>query len=215
MSLIPGKPPSYTDILKSILSSQKGQLLVEELIDQVLRLRPSSAKNPRLAALNAIRQEEGRQLVYVDKDHILPLRLAFAGARYRLRLTREQSDRSALPLPQCFESYLPPEYDWENVLFIDSQDNPIPSRAIAPPHEITFSSDQKVEYKEPVVVLKEWFHSQKIYFKDHILVTIVNWEKGVIRLERERYGDQRANQIAEQNQLYSSIITTKGRTSFS
>jgi hypothetical protein len=214
MTSLPGKPPSYADILKSILPFQNGPLLVKDLLNQILEIHPSMAKNPSQAVLNAIRWEEGRQFVYLDKDHILPLRLAFQGARYRLRLTREEVDQTALPLPRCFQSSLPSDYDWENVLFIDSKGEPIPSQVIKPPHEVTFSSAEKVEHKEPVVVLKEWFHSQKLYFKDHILVTIKDWEHGIIRMERERFGDQHADQIAERNlwfadQFYAMLETAK------
>jgi hypothetical protein len=203
---LPVKLPGYSDILKSILASSNGPLSVEELADELLTRHPSIAKNPHQAALAKIRDEEGRQLVYLDANHVLPLRLAYQGDRYRIRLTREQANRAALPLRECFQSYLPLKSDWESVLFFDSQDTPIPSHVMEAPHEITFSSDEKVEYTEPVVVLKEWFHSQKMYFKDHILVTIVNWEKGVVRLERERFGEQHADLVAERNRLLADQL---------
>lgn len=209
-----GKPPTYEESLKQILASSTGPFSIDALVHELLSRRPSNAKNPLQAAIAKIHEQAGRLLVFVDKDHVLPLRLAFEGARYRLRLTREQADRAALPLWICFETYLPRGFDWKNILLIDSNDDPIPYKVIEVPHEITFHADQNVEYKEPVVVLKEWFHSERMYFKDHILVTIVNWEKGVIRLERERFGDQHADQISESNrtmadQLYALLESAR------
>ncbi|HVP21671.1 MAG TPA: hypothetical protein VMS73_07390 [Anaerolineaceae bacterium] len=200
MSELLPRSPNYAEILQSLLASLDGPIAVDDLATQILELRPSKAKNPRQATLNAIRQEEGRQLVFKDKDHILPLRLAFQGARYRLRLTREQVDRAALSFSECFQSYLPSSFEWENLLFIDKEDTSIPFQITEVPRKLPFTLSEEDEYKEPVVVFKEWFRSQKMYFKDHILVTVVNWEKGVLRLERERFSDQHPVEIARRNQ---------------
>ena len=63
-----------------------------------------------------------------------------------------------------------------------------------------------MEYKGPVIVLKEWFRSQRIYHKDHILVTIKNWERGVLQLERERFGEQHAELLAERNRYFANAF---------
>ena len=208
------RPPNYAEILQPILASLQGPISVDDLASQILGLRPSKAKNPRLAALKAIRQEEGRQLIYLNKDHVLPLRLAFEGARYRLRLTREKADRAALPLHECFQPYLPSTFDWENLLFIDKEDTPIRFQIIEVPHELPFTLEEDVEYKEPAIVFKEWFRSQKMYFKDHILVTVVNWERGVLRLDRERFSDQHPEQIARRNQWIADQLYAMLEASF-
>jgi len=219
MSEQSSKPPNYDEILRPLLASLKGPITVSDLASQILQVRPSKAKNPRLAALNAIRQEEGRLLIYVDEDRVMPLRLAFEGARYRLRLTREAEDRAALPLERCFQTYLPAQFDGEKLLFIDKQDTPIPFQMIEVSRKMPFPLGEEREYKEPAVALKEWFRSQKMYFKDHILVTVVNWEKGVFRLERERFGDQRPDEIANRNhwmadQLYAMLEASSDENIF-
>jgi len=40
-----------------------------------------------------IRHATGRQLVFLDADTVLPLRLAMQGARFRLKLARSQFER--------------------------------------------------------------------------------------------------------------------------
>ena len=95
---IPGKPPIYVDILESVLPTQNGPLLVEELINQILQIHPSTAKNHRRTVQNGIQWGEGRKFIYLDRDRILPLRLAFLGACYPIRHTREEANQEALPL---------------------------------------------------------------------------------------------------------------------
>lgn len=195
----PAKIPNYADVIREVLSHVNGPISTEDLAAQILQKRPSNAKNPHHAALTKIREEVGRQLVYLDDSHVLPLRLAYQDARYRLRLTKEIIDEAALPLSKCFRDYLPSWFHLENISFVDSQGNPVPSKVLEVPRKLTFSPGEKVEFQEPVVVLKEWFRTQKMYHKDHILVTIVDWEQGVFRLERERFGEQRPDLITERN----------------
>lgn len=195
----PSKSPSYAETIRDILTSLNDPIAIEDLAARILQVRPSNAKNPRLAALVKIREEQGRQLVFLDLEHILPLRLAYQGARYRIRLNQANIDHAALPIYDCFHHYLPPNFKDENIRLVDFQGTPIPFQILKPPHTVTFSLEKKVEYQNPVIVLKEWFYSNKVYHKDHILVTVEDWERGILRLERERFGTQRPDLLAERN----------------
>jgi hypothetical protein len=199
------KVPNYAEIIHEILASVDGPVVIEDLAIQILQKRPSKAKDPYQAVLTKIREANGRQLVYLDPTHVLPLRLAYHGARYRIRLTKENVDQSALSIYDNFQSYLSFRNS-DAFSLIDSVGNPIAYQILEPPHTTTFSSDKKVEYHQPVVILKEWFRSQQMYHKDHILVTIEDWEVGVFRLERERYGEQRADLLAERNQYFADAF---------
>jgi len=203
-----GKVPNYAEILRGILSSVGGSVSTEELAAQILQKRPSSAKNPHEAALIKIREEAGRQLVYLDKNHILPLRLAYQGARYRIRLTRENIDHAALSIEKCFQHYLPSWIKLDNIRLIDSQGNPIHVQHLKPPHTVTFSLENLIEYKEPVIVLREWFRSQNLYFKDHILVTVEDWERAIFRLECERFSEQHSDLLIERNRYFADALYT-------
>jgi hypothetical protein len=116
------KAPNYAEILREILSSVDGPVSTEELAVQILQKRPSNARNPYQAAIEKIREEAGRQLILLDADHILPLRLAYQGARYRIRLTRENIDRTALSIEKCFHHYVQAWFKWEHIRLIDSQE---------------------------------------------------------------------------------------------
>jgi hypothetical protein len=193
------KEPSYADILRDILSSVEGPVSTDELAEMILQKRTSHAKDPHRAAIAKIREENGRQLVYLDAAHVLPLRLAFKEARYRLRLTREDTDLAALSIPTCFSYYLPWSFDSEDITFIDSQGDPIPFKVKEISRPMTDIFGKKGKYHASVVVLREWFHTLKINDKDHILVTIENWERGVVRLEHQRESNVPDDLILERN----------------
>jgi Zn finger protein HypA/HybF involved in hydrogenase expression len=201
-----GKLPNYAEIIREILVSVNGPVSTEELAAQILQKRPSNARNPHQAALAKIREETGRQLIYLDATHILPLRLAYLGARYRIRLTKENIDHAALSIEECFHHYLPPWFKRGEIRLIDSYGNPIHTQLLEAPHTVAFPSEKRVEYKEPVIVLREWFRSQNVYIKDHIFVTVEDWEQGIFRLERERFGDQRPDLLAERNRLIADML---------
>lgn len=59
------KPPNYAEIIRDVLLSVNDLIAIEDLAARILQARPSNAKNPRLAALAKIREEQGRQLVYL------------------------------------------------------------------------------------------------------------------------------------------------------
>jgi hypothetical protein len=202
----PSKPPNYAEIIRDVLTSVNGPIAIEDLAARILLARPSNAKNPRLAALAKIREEQGRQLVYLDLEQILPLRLAYQGACYRIRLTQRNIAQSALSIKDCFHHYLPPNFDDENIHLVDFQGTPIPFQVLKTPHTVTYSAEKKVEYQIPVIVLKEWFRSQKFYHKDHLLVTIEDWERGILRLEPERFGVQRPDLLAERNRYFANEL---------
>lgn len=201
-----GKVPSYSDILSDILSNVDGPVSIEELAAQILQKRTPSAKNPHRTVLAKIRQEEGRQLIYLDTTHVLPLRLAFQGARYRIRLTKKKVEEAALSYVACFQYYLPMRFNRENIRLIDTQGNPIQSQLIEQPHTIALSADQQVEYQDPVIVMRDWFRSQRVDFKDHILATIEDWEQNVVRLGLERFDDQHPDLLAERNRLIADML---------
>jgi hypothetical protein len=56
--------------------------------------------------------------------------------------------------------------------------------------------------------LKDWFRQQKMYHKDHLLVTVEDWERGMFRLEREAFGKQQPEQIRERNELVANMLYT-------
>jgi hypothetical protein len=47
--------------------------------------------------------------------------------------------------------------------------------------------------------LRDWFLGQQLYVKDHLLVTVIDWE-------RERYGDRQPELLAQRNRAFADIL---------
>ena len=198
------KIPNYGEIIARILVDVQSPVPVEHLVARILGQRPSQARNPRLAALNKIREAVGWQLVFQDNTHVLPLRLAYQGVRYRLRIDKQIVDRAAIPLAAGFQNYHAPRLAVDQLRWMDSHDHPIPAQIQEVKKPSPFFKNE--EYTETVVGLRNWFRSQKIYVKDHLLVTVMDWERGIFRLEKERYGDQQPELLAQRNRAFADIL---------
>src|SRR5258705_10233109 len=118
--------PSYAAIIADQLRSATGPVPVAELGDQMLAAHPSPAKNPQRAMRQHLHQAVGHSLVFLDPDTVLPLRLAFQGARFRLTLDHASVSTGLVPLGDNLRgSYLPQELDLDKVRLIDAAGQPI------------------------------------------------------------------------------------------
>jgi hypothetical protein len=199
--------PDYQEIIASILQAAVGPLPIRDVADELLAVHPSQAKNPLSAARTHIRQANGWQLVFLDKETILPLRLAFQNVRFRLPLDREIVNTGLLDIGNTLPSYLPLRFPLEQVRFVDTDFQPIPAQY----KEVTQKRKSllgEYDYTTQYVHLGNWFRTQKMYAKDHLLFTIVNWQEGILQLEREAYGQIDQSLLAKRNQLLADTFYT-------
>lgn len=173
-------PPSYESLVTEILSKRQEPILLDELIDQVLERHPSTAKNPHTAVRSTLKYQEGMLYASPDRKLIYPMPLVMNGAQYRIRLDRELVSSSALPLNAFIWGF----QSRKDVHFVDSQN-------LAIPHIITITRPEPKDMFSvifggtEVFTFKKWFRSQDIHYKDHIIVTVLDWENLLFRLEKE------------------------------
>ncbi len=122
------KTLTYKMVITEIMNMAAGPMLAQELAAQMLSAGPSSARNPQQAMRQHIREANGRQLVFLDANTVLPLRLAFQGARFRIPLERESFDRSLLPMRNILSSYLPQGFTVDCLQFVDASGSAIPAQ---------------------------------------------------------------------------------------
>lgn len=205
MSAPETKPPTYPEVIARLLRPLNGPISIDILVDQILAARPSQARKPRQAALEQIRQAEGDLLVRPDPKTILSLRLAFQGARFRLRLQRETVNTGLLEIENTLQSYLPRRFPLERIEFVDNDDHLVSFgfKAVNQRVETFFGVSNLTQLH---VNLSYWFRSQKMSPKDHILFTILDWESGIFRMERESSSAHRPTQLKERNRQFAEII---------
>jgi hypothetical protein len=198
------KALTYEMVITESMRAATGPLPAQELAAQMLSALPSFARNPRQAMRQHIRQANGRQLVFLDADTVLPLRLAYQGARFRISLERESFDKGLLPLDNI-SSYLPQSYQVDRLRFVDSSASAIPFQIKQVTQKVQ-SPFGLLDETHAFASLSAWYRAQKMYAKDHILVTILDWEQGVLRLEREPFGQRNQALLAERNQLLVNMF---------
>ncbi len=199
------KPPTYEVVIAEILGAASGPIPAREVAERILAARPSTAKNPLQAARSHIRQAVGRELVFLDGDMVLPLRLAMQGARFRLPLDRKLAQVRLLDIGSTLPSYLPPRFPLERMRFLDSDGQPVvfEIKTVSERVETHFGD------KDITIIcadLRAWFAREKVYVKDSVLFTIVDWEQGVFQLERERFGDRDPDLLGQRNRLLADLF---------
>lgn len=198
-------PPTYTQIIESILKPLTGMIPVEDLIDQVQAIRPSKAKKPRKAIRDKIRELEGRLLVRPEPSVVLPLHLVYQGVRFRIHLDRQMIDSGLLDIETILGAYLPRQFPLEQITLIDSTSQPIPFQLKKVSQQIDYFYDSH-EWMTWHAHIKTWFRSQKMYHNDHILVTIKDWEEGIFRFEREKASARDSDLLMQRSRLLADIF---------
>lgn len=203
------KPPTYEEILRELLAPATGPVPLDDLIEQVQARRPSQAKNPRSGIRNQIKQQEGRLLILVEGGKAaLPLRLAYQGVRFRIPLDRDAVDQGLLLLEPTLQSYLPWDFSLGQVQLVDAAGKPIPYgiKTISRRERSVFSDEGYVDVKQDYHDLRSWLRSQRIFHKEHLLFTIVDWENGVFRVDREPSVQRDEALIESRDRLLADIF---------
>ena len=205
MSSFTEKPPSYEEIIAGLLRSTPGPLSAKKLAEKLLAARPSQAKNPLRAMRTHIRQANGRQLIFLDSDTILPIRLAFQRARFRLPLGPEMVNKGLVNIGDSLPSYLPLHFPLEQVRFVDSDGKPIAYQGKHVSQRVDTPFGRQ-EISTFYAHLSAWFRAQRVYAKDHLLITILDWEQGVLQLGREPFGQRNQDLLAQRNRLLADLF---------
>ena len=198
------KEPTFSKAIEQVLSTTDGSIPIEELAKQVMAIRMPTAKDPRKSTLNHIKSEVGRSLIYLDKETILPIHLAYQGIRFRLEISRQFSTKGLLRLIE-FSSYYPRGGFSDTPQFIDKNEKPIPSS-----FEEIIRKDKTFgktyEHSEPYASLKKWVRKENPSRKDHLLITILNWKQSVFQIEIEPYKKRKFQLLEKQDQILADIF---------
>ena len=187
------------------MRAASGPVPAAAIIDQLLAAHPSPAKNPRTAARTHLRQAVGRSLVFLDPDTVLPLQLALQGARFRLPLKRDDIKTGLVPLEDSLAGYLPQRFKMEKLRLVDPAGQPIPFQTRTVTEKIGTPFGQTMLESRQADV-SAWFRAQRCEGRDHLLLTIMDWEQGIVALAHEPYRQVDERQRAVRNQLLADLF---------
>ena len=205
MSLSKEKPPTYAEIIAGIMRSTQGPMSVRAVAEKMLVTLPSQSKNPLQAMRQHIRQANGKSMVFLDADTVLPLHLAFQGVRFRLPLDREMVNRGLVNIGDSLPTYLPQNLPLVQVRFVDATGKPVAFQVKPVSKQVNTPFGPRT-ITTLFAQLSAWFRAQKVYAKDHLLFMILDWEQGVFQIEREPFGQRDQELLAQRNRLLADMF---------
>ena len=201
--------PTFDEAIEMVLKKIREPVAVSIFIDRVLAIRPSSARRPSSSIRTKIRESHiGRDLVFLDKQTIVPLRVAVPGIRFRIPLSRLEVDRGVLIIDPAFRGWITrhPD-DSEDFKFVDEEGQKLPTRVVSVKQRVT-SILGNSDVQSRAFDLSDWSSAYKARRNDSILVTFESWEPKRFRLELEPQKKRRRNheEIARKNQELADLL---------
>ena len=197
--------PTYDQVIEKILHEASAPMPVLELAQKISAQRPSTSKDPVKAAEKKIKEAVGRQLVYLDSNTIVPLRIAWQGVRFRMDLSREEVNKGFFDAGIALSFYLPNGFNLTNLRLVDTDRQAINFKVNAVNKKVKglFGSFEETFY---YCHIPEWLRARKAAPKDHLLFTILDREDGVLRMEHEPHKQINANLLENRNRLLADIF---------
>jgi hypothetical protein len=205
--MAPQTKPTIAQAIAQALSDVQGPIPVKELVERVLTIRPSSAKNPAGPVKNHLRwHANGSSLVYLDRKTIVPLQPAMCGVRFRIPLTRQEVKHGVLLTYPALMGFVNIQRG-ESAQWMDEQGNPLPAQPAAIVQKQATLQETHA-YELPGIDLGAWMKARRARRGDHILVTIESWEPKRLRIELESAKSyrQHGDEVARQNQQLADAL---------
>ena len=204
---------TYREAILMVLKELDHPIPFDELVERVLVLHPSTAKDPAKVVRDAMWELSGVAFIWLDsKKTVAPLHVAMPGVRFRWTLTREEIKHAALFVFLALSGYLSGvgrrmeecvEFEDERGRTIPMRLRPVKVRVVAPP----FGATTEVV---PGLDLRAWMKRHRARRDDHILFTIMEWRDDYRRFRMEYESQSQARRknqiIKEQDQRLADTL---------
>src|SRR5712691_4370382 len=123
------KSLSLDKTIEQVLAQVHGPMPVDEFARRVLAIYPSKAKNPLTALRSNLRSEHlGKTLVFLNRQTLVPLRVAMQGVRFRIPLTRQEATQGVLCIEPAFQCFRRQEVTHQDMQLLDADGCPLAAR---------------------------------------------------------------------------------------
>ena len=117
--------PTLKQVVEQVLSKLDEPITAKDLADRVYAIYPTRSKTAMSSLRNCLHyDEQGVNLVYLDKYTILPARIAMQGVRFRVPIDRHAEKENEIPF-LFFNYFIDRQGEPKNVRFVDNTGNPI------------------------------------------------------------------------------------------
>jgi hypothetical protein len=199
---------TQAEAIHRIAAQMDEPMNLDDFINRVLDIWPSSAKNPKARVRQTIRDYHlGKGLLFLDENTLITLQQAMAGIRFRIPLTRQEIKRGWLFVYPAFQYMKQQEVTAEEFHLEDAKGQTIPVNSVEVKTKVkTIFGTQ--EHRKTAFDLGWWYKKCKLRRGDSLLATILNWESGHFSLQPEsfRTRQQHDNEIHQQNQEFADHL---------
>ncbi len=204
--------PTLKEITLARLIELTAPVPMDTLVSRILEHYPSAGKRPGQRVRDLLRSYDltGGELVWLDPETIVPLRLAMPGVRWRIGLGTEEVKQGMLAVQPGFVPFLTNRLGRviasDQIEFFDVNDQRLPTQLTTCPIKRKTIDGEYDTRDEPVFDVKAWLHFWRPHAHDSVLVTILNWRPARLRLEFEPRAHYDQPAITAQNRALVAAI---------
>jgi hypothetical protein len=197
--------PTLKQVVEHVLSEISGPITVTDLADRVYAIYPTRSKTAMSSLRNCLHyDEQGVNLVYLDRFTVMPMRIAMEGVRFRIPIDRHAEKEKEIPF-LFFNYFIDRDGKPKNIRFVDNVGNFIAFKVKSVKNIWEPNSLWRRELVD-VFDFSEWFDRIKPQRGDSLLVTVQNWEDREFLMEYEPKRKQRLEDIQQFNKEFSDIL---------
>ena len=197
--------PTLKQVVEQVLSELDEPITVKNLADRVYAIYPTRSKTAMSSLRNCLHyDEQGVNLVYLDKFTILPTRIAMQRVRFRVPIDRHAEKENEIPF-LFFNYFIDRQGEPKNVRFVDNIGNPIAFRVKSVKNIWELTSLWRRDFVD-AFDFTEWFNRIKPQRGDSLLITVQNWENHEFLMEYEPKRKRRSEDIQRFNKEFSDTL---------
>ena len=202
---MPNNNPTLKQVVEQVLAEVDGPITVKDLAERVYAIYPTKAKTAMSSFRNCLHyDEQGVNLVYLNRDTILPMRIAMQGVRFRIPIDRHAEKENEIPF--LFFNYFIDRYGKpKNIRFVDTTGNPIAFKIKSVKNIWEPNSLWRRDFVD-VFEFTDLFNKTKPQRGDSLLVTVRDWESHEFLMEHEPKRKRRTQEIQGFNKEFDDIL---------
>jgi len=197
--------PTLKQIVEQVLFDLEGPITVTDLADRVYAIYPTRSKTAMSSLRNCLHyDEQGVNLVYLDKFTILPTRIAMQGVRFRVPIDRHAEKEHEIPV-LFFNYFIDRDGKPKIIRFVDNTGNPIIFKIKSVKNIWEPDSLWRRDFVD-VFDFSEWLKAKNHQRGDSLLLTVQNWENREFLMEYEPKKKRHTEEIQRFNTEFSDIL---------
>ena len=197
--------PTLKQVVEQVLSELNEPITVKDLADLVYAIYPTKAKTAMSSFRNCLHyDEQGVNLVYLNRDTILPMRIAMPGVRFRVPIDRQAEKENTIPV-LFFNYFIGRETKPQGTRFVDGAGIPVNFKVKSVKNIWEPNSLWRRDFVD-AFEFSEWFNRIKPQRGDSLLVTVQDWESHEFLLEHEPKRKRRPEEIQRFNKEFNDIL---------